>query len=101
MEKHGFQLTVESGQLWYPFGMNQKIAKRLFNCPLSTGRSRLLLLLEHVGAHAAEGAHVVLGQFLALVDVAANGAYKLFHINILQNNYYYIFSDDKPSVVSI
>ena len=51
------------------------------NDQLSTGRSRLLLLLEHIGAHAAEGALVIFGQLLALVDVTADGAYKLLHDN--------------------
>ena len=55
------------------------------NYQLSTGRSRLLLLLEHIGAHAAEGALVILGQLLALVDVAADGADKLFHDKFLLN----------------
>ena len=51
------------------------------NYKLSTGRSRLLLLLEHIGAHAAEGALVILGQLVTLVDIAADGAYKLLHDN--------------------
>ena len=48
------------------------------NLPLGVG---LLLLLEHIGAHAAEGALVILGQLVALVDIAADGAYKLLHDN--------------------
>ena len=41
----------------------------------------LLLLLEHVGADTAEGALVIFGQLVALVDIAADGAYKFLHVS--------------------
>ena len=43
----------------------------------------LLDFLKQVGTDAAQGALVILGQLVALVDVTADGAFKLLHIGIL------------------
>ena len=84
----GFQWTVDSGKWTAMVSLRDESKYReatpklpTVNYQLSTGRSRLLLLLEHIGAHAAEGALVILGQLVALVDIAADGAYKLLHDN--------------------
>ena len=84
----GFQWTVDSGKCTVMVSLRDESKYReaapklpTVNYQLSTGRSRLLLLLEHIGAHAAEGALVILGQLVALVDIAADGAYKLLHDN--------------------
>ena len=46
----------------------------------------LLNFFEHVGTDAAEGALVILGQLVALVDVVADGAAELFHgVTVLSN----------------
>ena len=39
----------------------------------------LLDFFELIGTDAAQGALVILGQFVTLVDVVTNGADKLFH----------------------
>ena len=39
----------------------------------------LFLLFKLIGADATKGAFVVFGQLVAFVDVAADGAYILFH----------------------
>ena len=79
--------TKSSGSSSHSMAKTQLLQVYFFisNTPQEFERIQELLLLffKLVGAHAAEGALVIFGEFFALVDITANGADKLFHVVFL------------------
>ena len=52
--------------------------------PVPYGVSLFCFFLELVGTDTAEGAFVIGGQLVALIDITANNANVLFHVFYLQ-----------------